>query len=428
MKRQLLIFAMGLTSLAVSAQENQFSIDAQLRTRAEYNNGAITPRNEGDLPANFINNRARLSMDWKRDNLELKASIQHTGVWGQDNIKEKNGRVALNEAWGKINLKTDDNMFFQIGRQQLSYDDERILGGLDWNVAGNWHDAIRFGWESTYSNFRDKLHVAYAFNQNDENVRGGYFATPIKVMPYKTLTMAWYHMDFDTTPLALSILAMSVGRESTTASAPKGDTKYLQLLGTDVTLKPASFNIHGAFYYEWGKNVNDVKIAAWMATAKVGYQINPEWNVNVGCDYLSGTKAGSDKVKTFDPLFGTHHKFLGSMDYWVGGIPAEGLTDLQAGLSTTAIKKLNLSLNYHYFMLNEKRLDAAGEKLSSGLGHELDFQVSAKLQKDVTLVGGYSFMLGSETMDAVKAGNHKSWQDWCWLQLNINPRVFFTKW
>ena len=31
-------------------------------------------------------------------------------------------------------------------------------------------------------------------------------------------------------------------------------------------------------------------------------------------------------------------------------------------------------------------------------------------------------------MDIVKGGNHKSWQDWGWLTLNINPRILFTKW
>ena len=27
-----------------------------------------------------------------------------------------------------------------------------------------------------------------------------------------------------------------------------------------------------------------------------------------------------------------------------------------------------------------------------------------------------------------EGGNHKSWQDWAWVTLNINPRIFSTKW
>ena len=42
---------------------------------------------------------------------------------------------------------------------------------------------------------------------------------------------------------------------------------------------------------------------------------------------------------------------------------------------------------------------------------------------------GYDYMSGDDgTSDKVKGGYHKSWQDWCWMQLNINPRVLFTKW
>ena len=66
--------------------------------------------------------------------------------------------------------------------------------------------------------------------------------------------------------------------------------------------------------------------------------------------------------------------------------------------------------------------------LDKGLGHEVDFQLTTKLMKDVSLKAGYSFMLGTETMDCVKGGDHDSWQDWAWISLNISPRIFSTKW
>ena len=412
-----MIMAMSMLVMTQGyAQENQLAIDAQLRTRGEYNNGAIKPRAEHELPATFVNERARLSLNWKRDNLELKASVQHTGVWGQDDIKDRNGRVAMNEAWGK--MKFSDNYFIQVGRQQLSYDDERLLGGLDWNVAGNWHDAIRMG----YGDDNHKLHVALAYNTASENNRGNFYTG---AMPYKTLGMAWYHYNSDMLPLGLSLLLLNVGQEAGTAG--NGKTKYKQTAGTDITFKPTQWDIHGAFYYQFGKTAADKKVSAWMASAKVGYSFDPLWQVSLGYDYMSGDDGkDADKVKSFDALYGTHHKFLGSMDYF-GTIPQQGLQDIQAGVSTKALKNVNMQLNYHYFMLNEK-LVSLGKEQDKGLGHELDFQLSAKLMKDVTLMGGYSVMLGTETMDKLKGGHHKSWQDWAWVQLNINPRVLFTKW
>ena len=418
MKKSLSTIVLVLFSLIAMAQEeNQLNVDAQLRTRFEYNNGAISPRNEGESPATFINERARLSVDWQRKNLELKVSVQHTGVWGQDDIKDRNGRVAMNEAWAK--LKFGEGFFAQIGRQQLSYDDERILGTLDWNVAGNWHDALRLGYEEK----TNKLHLILALNRSGENIRGDYFSGK---MPYKSMQTLWYHYQSTSAPLGISLLAMNLGRQA------ENKTKYMQTFGTDVTYKPGKLDLHGAFYYQTGKDPNDNSVSAWMASAKAGYKITPIIGINAGYDYLSGND-GNGKNKAFDALYGTHHKFYGFMDYFPGKLNL-GLQDIQAGITAQTSSKVSMLLNYHYFLTAQKPIvlyDYPGlvvEEFGRGLGHEVDYQITAKLMKDVTLMAGYSFMRGTKTMDIVKGGNHKSWQDWGWIQLNINPRIFTSKW
>ena len=142
-----LVLMMLLPSMAYTQnteKENEFSMSMQIRPRAEYRNGAWFPRNEGMKAASSINNRARLSIDYKRSDLEIKMSAQHVGVWGQDPQIDKNGRFVLNEAWAKLDF--GHGLFAQLGRQALVYDDERILGGLDWNVAGRYHDALKLGY------------------------------------------------------------------------------------------------------------------------------------------------------------------------------------------------------------------------------------------------------------------------------------------
>ena len=97
-----LVLMMLLPSMAYTQnteKENEFSMSMQIRPRAEYRNGAWFPRNEGVKAASSINNRARLSIDYKRSDLEIKMSAQHVGVWGQDPQIDKNGRFVLNEAW-----------------------------------------------------------------------------------------------------------------------------------------------------------------------------------------------------------------------------------------------------------------------------------------------------------------------------------------
>ena len=412
MKKYLLTLACAFLALSAMAQdENQLTIDAQLRTRGEYNNGASAPRNEGQNPATFINERARVGVGYQRQNLELKVAVQHTGIWGQDGINTPDGSVAMNEAWAK--LKFGNGGFVQVGRQQLSYDDERILGGLDWHVSGNWHDAVRLGYEEQHN----KFHFIFAWNQPFANNKGNYYEGP---MPYKTMQTLWWHHQFDQNPLGLSLILMNLGRDGGYQGHSK--TRYMQTMGTDLTFKPSAFDIHAAAYYQTGKQVDNTKVSAWMASAKVGYKFTPAFSANVGYDYRSGEDAESDKYNSFDQLFGTHHKFYGFMDYFLRYVPT-GLQDIQAGVNVQVSRKVNALLNYHYF-LTVTDMEPQGK----GLGSEIDLQVTAKLMKDVTLMAGYSTMFGTETMGRVKGGNHDSWQDWAWVTLNINPRIFTTKW
>jgi hypothetical protein len=84
---------LGQVSL-VHAQENEeshFWASAQIRTRGEYRNGALSPRGEGDKPAGFINERARLTLGYERKKLSLKFSAQHVGVWGRMRWLTKTG-------------------------------------------------------------------------------------------------------------------------------------------------------------------------------------------------------------------------------------------------------------------------------------------------------------------------------------------------
>lgn len=410
--KKLLFTVSILFSVGVAfAQENTFTFDVQLRTRGEYNNGAGKPRAEGIAPAFFVNNRARIGAGYERGILQLKASVQHTGIWGQDAINPA-GPVSLNEAWARLNWGS--GWFVQLGRQQLSYDDERILGGLDWHVAGNWHDALKGG----YDGKQHKAHLILAFNQAGANVKGGLYDGP---MPYKAMQTLWYHFSPESVPLGVSLLAMNLGREG--GSAEEGaETRYMQTLGTDLSFNPGAFDLHGAFYYQMGKNPAGAAVSAWMASGKAAWKINGSWTVNLGYDYRSGNRGTDGTVRAFDQLFGTHHKFYGFMDYFLRQVPT-GLQDVQAGVTAKLSQKVSLLANYHYFATAVPQ-----ENLGSSLGHEADLQLTVNITKNVTLMAGYSVMRGTPVMDAVLGGNHKVWQDWGWISINVNPRILSLRW
>ena len=402
-------------------KDNEFTIGAQLRTRAEYRNGVMSPHTDGADPAGFVNDRARLSLEYKRSKLSLGFSAQQVGVWGQDPQVAKTGRAMINEAWGSLN--PGSGFFLKLGRQSLVYDDERILGSLDWNVAGRYHDALKLGFE----NPQNKLHAVFAFNQNDEYTSGTYYAAGGQ--PYKTMQMLWYQ-HIGSKLFNASFLFMNLGLEAGTA--PKSDVKNLQTFGTNLSYQPGGLQLYGTFYYQTGKTIADKDVSAFMWSINASYAFAPAWKVLLASDYLSGDNGkDADKYKAFNPLYGTHHKFYGTMDYFYASNFLTGLNpglwDNQLGLSFKASPKVTLALNYHYFN-TATDVYVGEEKQSRALGSEWDFQLTWNVMKDVAFTGGYSTMFGNDAMKAVKGGDPSKWQDWMWVSLNINPKVLITKW
>ena len=74
--------------------------------------------------------------------LKFGLTLQDVRVWGQDvstinrTTTANNNGLMLHEAWAEI-LLTDTTLknkafSLKIGRQELAYDDQRLLGNLDW--------------------------------------------------------------------------------------------------------------------------------------------------------------------------------------------------------------------------------------------------------------------------------------------------------
>ena len=399
--------------------DGDFTIKAQLRTRGEYRNGALMPRIEGDLPATFISNRARLSLGYDNQFLSMGLSGQNVSIWCSRPQIENKGDFMLNEAWAKL---THQNFFAQIGRQQLAYDDDRILGTLDWNQSGRWHDVLKLG----YENNNNKLHLIVGYNTTAETIHyGQYF---MGAQPYKRMHTLWYQYN-NNSNFNASFIVLNLGFESgtpgTIINEAVGETTYMQTLGTNLAYNRDALNLYGTFYYQTGKNIADDNIAAYMWAVKGAYTINPIVSLSAGLDYLSG-QDDSDKSTAFNPLYGTHHKFYGGMDYFYASpYPGYGLFDKHASLTVKPIDKLTLDFTYHHFSSDQSIVvDDTNKK---GLGSEIDFTFTYKVRPYITLQGGYSTMFGTEAFDVAKGGDHSRWQDWGWLSLNINPQIFKSK-
>ena len=166
-----------------SQPKNEFNLDLNMLGHGELRYGGFT-EDAAENKAQFLMERTRLTIGYKRPYIEAKVTAQHSGIWGE----KSKGSFNLYEAWAQLSTKF--GLFARMGRQVLSYDDERIIGANDWAMASLSHDVLKLGYEG----YGHKVHAILGFNQNAENITGGtYYAGGSQ--PYKIMHTLWYHYD-----------------------------------------------------------------------------------------------------------------------------------------------------------------------------------------------------------------------------------------
>ena len=423
-----------LFSFGLKAQEadNQFSLDAQLVTRGELRAGGFKADSlDKYRRTQFVLGKYRVTADYKRSWLEVKLSPQFAGIWGQGGAN-----ISLYEGWA--NMQTKNGLFVKIGRQELEYDDERIIGNDDWTMTAPTHDVLKLG----YDGESHKIHLMAAYNQNADSIETGmsYYAGGLQ--PYKNMQTLWYHYDTPKKMFGISLVGMNIGMQSNNKKDPDA-TYYQQLVGSYMAFRPKHWSLEGAFYYQLGKEEHGLPIDAFMGSVKATVRPSENYNIFAGYDYLSGDKFFSvpaeghlglvhhDKIRGFSAIFGSHHEFYGAMDffymknYYHGFTP--GLQNLYLGGNVNPVDGLNLNAAYHYYAIATD-LDYLDSKT---LGHEVDFSASYAFNKAVSVSAGYTYMHGTETMvrlQQIQEVTEQRQLHWGWLMLSVKPTLFSTIW
>lgn len=407
---------MSCSAVVPFFSEAQFSLSGQLRTRTEFRNGVGTLRAYGASPSFFTSQRTRLSAGYQHSLVQFRLTVQDIRVWGQDasSISAADGaRLGVHEAWAELVLQNRsdssrkisklDYLGIRLGRQELVYDDARLLGNLDWLQQGRRHDALVLKLKE--KNFA--LDAGFAFSQNtDAFGYNGTYYTPANVAPtvrdskgnlvaspagfiplvnaenistrsgspallnpastngvnqqYKA--MQFLHAAFRKTNTSLSFLFLAdhFSRRSldSVRNIAGADTGYvygwkfrtkgvhsrittgLQLSGALDQQKHWLYK--AGYYFQGGHDKDGASVSASILYASLSWQPTA-FSFAVGYDLLSGNDAFSTHSQNhrFDPLYGTPHKFWGYMDYfYVGtGSPAGGLSNPQAGIRYAGPKK-----------------------------------------------------------------------------------------
>jgi hypothetical protein len=399
--------------ISVNIYAQKINISADLRARYEMRNGYSTLKPDSASIANFISQRTRINIEYNSDKIKLKISPQNVRVWGDVNASSKNdNNTSLHEAYAEALF--NKNISIQLGRQELNYDNERIFGATDWAMQGKSHDAILFKFvvDSIH-----KIHVGVAYNAiGESNFRQNY-----SIPQYKTLQYIWYHGDFKN--INLSVLALNNGMPYLKNNKEK--VAFTQTIGATSTYSKKKFNANVEAYVQTGK-IATKKVLSYYASANLEYQWIDKLKTSIGVTYLSGksNNDSSSTIKSFNPLYGTAHKFNGFMDYFYVGNHNNtvGLIDINASIFYK-IEKFSLKFIPHVF-LGAADLYKNGEKQQKLLGTELDLVAAYKVFNNFSLEAGYSQMFGTSSLELLKGGNKDNANNWVYLTAKFNPVIF----
>ncbi len=432
---------------------SQFILSGEIRPRMEYRHGYKMLANIDQDAAAYVDQRSRLNFDFISKSFKTRIVLQDVRGWGTTaQLNNSDAFSSIHEAWGEVFLKKGWSI--RLGRQEIMYDDHRIFGNVGWAQQARSHDAMII----KYQKDGFSVDVTGAYNQDGASLNG----TNSTIASYKSLQNLWVHKNWNEN-IESSFLFLNLGKQVTDPTSGDYWDNYTQTIGTSNGLKKDKLSIFFNAYYQMGKTdqiqAND--LSAYNVLLDVGYKLNKAFSTNLCYEVLSGNSQMDTSTSyvedqhAFNPVFGTNHKFNGFMDHfyvgnWNGNV---GLQDIAWKVKYKK-NKCYVGLDFHVFMSQAAVFDeykynaelaAVGgdaslvtkKEMNSYLGTEIDFSFGFALSDGVMLKGGYSHMLGSQTLASlqgityttgVDAGKGRADQisNWGYIMVVFKPTFFQT--
>jgi hypothetical protein len=243
------------------------------------------------------------------------AQLQDSRIWGEEgsSLTPLNA-VDLHQAYLEIARPARLPFSIRLGRQQLSFGNERLVGSYDWDNVGRAFDAlnVRFGNDEQKLNLwlaQTRDHNAPTVARNQE-FGGAYFSSSRLLPPI-----------FDAYVL---VLHDARNFESVANPADPGDqdepktTLTLYTIGARLSSQSARrfhYDLEGA-YQTGQRGFRD--ISAYGMALYIGHTWEQRWRPSIHAGYVFGSgdrDPNDEKSETFSNLFPDAHRHLGTMDY-----------------------------------------------------------------------------------------------------------------
>jgi len=315
----------------------------------------------------------------------------------------------LRQAWVEFGDAEKKSFALRVGRQELVYGEQRLVGHVSWlNTARSFDAALA---QFHHGNIRVDAFAAAVvsvrdgeFNRRaDGNNFHGLYGKIDKVVPKGLLE-----------PYLFWRVAPSVRAESGTSGKLNFFTPGFRFVGA----LPRGFDYSVEMAFQRGDFAVD-RVSAWAGHWRVG-RVFPNLRFTprlIGeYQYASGDDNSRDGVRgTFDQLYPTPHDKIGLADQ----VGWRNVSAVRLGVEMKLTKKLLLTPNYHNIWL-ASRFDAlynvAGVAVARSVsgaagrhvGQEADLQLAYPLAKSIHLSGGYAYLFSGRFLKTTTPGKNYS--------------------
>lgn len=268
----------------------------------------------------------------------------------------------------------------RIGRQEILFGDQRLVGNVDWSNFGRSFDAGRLDYNGDHFNSTLFGSVFNKTAAGDQAIFGGLYNT------WKGFPKGVF--DFYT-------LAMQDNDGAAGVAAGTGNTLSTHTVGARVKSDPGRFDLGAEVAAQLGKFGSN-SIFAYAGHAHVGYTFEDDYKPKILIEYNYATGddgAGGRYTKFTAPAASIHNKY-GYADL----VTWSNMHDGRLEFSVMPAKKWKLSLDYHLFLVDKTTGDTfAGIAGVAGVGkiagHEADLTLGYTLNEYASFLAGYSLFL-----------------------------------
>ncbi len=366
--------------------------------------------------------RTRLSMDINYAKaVRLFAEGQDSRIHGFDSHVRPQAVTFFEDQFDIHQLFVDAKLLgaegpltLRVGRQELLYGAQRLIGPFGWNNVSRTYDGAKLIFK------KDKVQIDAFYvrpisppkgihrkrlNEPDWSNRLYGVYSAIAVMPKHTLEPYFIvHDERD------RVIVDSTGSRENFRTYTAGARFVGEWGGFD-------YGVEGAG--QWGSWGHDSH-RAWAAHGRAGYTFaRVPWSPRLGAEYnfATGDSSPTDgRHGTFYNLFPTNHLHYGYMDFmnW------SNMRNLRFNLKIKPLKRLTMVIDQHFFWLDQAedawrnaggvpiRRDPTGNS-GNYIGREIDVTVKYVVNKHLKLMVGAAKFFTSTFVSRTGPGDNAEW-------------------